>query len=47
MGLLEGYRSGWDLPLRIFLLFFSLPIFKLLAANTNLYTAKYDANGIY
>lgn len=30
-----------DLP------FFSLPIFELLAANTNLYAAKHDANGIH
>lgn len=47
MGSLEGCRSGWDLPLRIFLLFFSLPIFELLAANTNLYAIKHDANGIH
>ena len=42
----EGCRSGWDLPGRVFLLFFSQPIFHLLAANTNLYAAKKDANGI-
>lgn len=35
-----GCRSGWDLPIRVFLLFFSISIFERLAVNTNLYAAS-------
>ena len=35
-----GCRSGWDLPIRVFLLFFSISVFKNLAINTNLYAAS-------
>ena len=36
----SGYRSGWDLPIQVFLLFFSISIFKKLIVNINLYIAS-------
>ena len=42
-----GCRSGWDLPIRVFLLFFSISIFEKLAINTNLYAASQNAGGYH
>jgi len=33
-------RSKWDLPIQVFLLFFSISVFKKLAVNINLYTVS-------
>ena len=35
-----GCKSRWDLPIQVFLLFFSISVFKRLAINMNLYAAS-------
>ena len=35
-----GCRSEWDLPIRVFLLFFGISVFEKLAINTNPYAVS-------